>query len=164
MRGQRKNPRKAVQPFENKKRKIDIFKNYEANGVEKIQRKLEIFSTLISKKSNPELKRSYKAPLIMIGAPISALIYLYMMTELSNEAFYTGVIWCLLGIAIYWCCSKYYGSGTSFKLEEKESGVDETPSPEEKRAMDREYYVWWFIVGALSIIATLLYLVPYLAR
>ena len=35
-----------------KKRKIDIFKNYEANGVEKIQRKLEIFSTLISKKSN----------------------------------------------------------------------------------------------------------------
>lgn len=54
MRGQRKNPRKAVQPFENKKRKIDIFKNYEANGVEKIQRKLEIFSTLISKKSNLE--------------------------------------------------------------------------------------------------------------
>ncbi len=55
MRGQRKNPRKAVQPFENKKRKIDIFKNYEANGVEKIQRKLEIFSTLISKKSNLSL-------------------------------------------------------------------------------------------------------------
>ena len=60
MRGQRKNPRKAVQPFENKKRKIDIFKNYEANGVEKIQRKLEIFSTLISKKSNlrPDLMTS----------------------------------------------------------------------------------------------------------
>ena len=55
MRGQRKNPRKAVQPFENKKRKIDIFKNYEANGVEKIQRKLEIFSTLISKKSTLDL-------------------------------------------------------------------------------------------------------------
>lgn len=58
MRGQRKNPRKAVQPFENKKRKIDIFKNYEANGVEKIQRKLEIFSTLISKKSSYELIQS----------------------------------------------------------------------------------------------------------
>lgn len=56
MRGQRKNPRKAVQPFENKKRKIDIFKNYEANGVEKIQRKLEIFSTLISKKSRSRLR------------------------------------------------------------------------------------------------------------
>lgn len=67
MRGQRKNPRKAVQPFENKKRKIDIFKNYEANGVEKIQRKLEIFSTLISKKSNGELRYSCKRNL----APIS---------------------------------------------------------------------------------------------
>ena len=59
MRGQRKNPRKAVQPFENKKRKIDIFKNYEANGVEKIQRKLEIFSTLISKKSNFQEAHSF---------------------------------------------------------------------------------------------------------
>ena len=58
MRGQRKNPRKAVQPFENKKRKIDIFKNYEANGVEKIQRKLEIFSTLISKKSREAVATS----------------------------------------------------------------------------------------------------------
>ena len=51
-----KNPRKAVQPFENKKRKIGIFKNYEANGVEKIQRKLEIFSTLISKKSSQDTR------------------------------------------------------------------------------------------------------------
>ena len=58
MRGQRKNPRKAVQPFENKKRKIDIFKNYEANGFEKIQRKLEIFSTLISKKSRNDWRFS----------------------------------------------------------------------------------------------------------
>ena len=64
MRGQRKNPRKAVQPFENKKRKIDIFKNYEANGVEKIQRKLEIFSTLISKKSR--IQKSRKADYLWI--------------------------------------------------------------------------------------------------
>lgn len=49
-----KNRRKAVQPFEIKKRKIDIFRNYEANGFEKNQRKFENFSTLISKKSIPE--------------------------------------------------------------------------------------------------------------
>ena len=46
-----KNRRKPVQPFEIKKRKIDIFRNYEANGFEKNQRKFENFSTLISKKS-----------------------------------------------------------------------------------------------------------------
>ena len=48
-----KNRRKAVQPFEIKKRKIDIFRNYEAYGFEKNQRKFENFSTLISK--NPGL-------------------------------------------------------------------------------------------------------------
>ena len=47
-----KNRRKAVQPFEIKKRKIDIFRNYEAYGFGKNQRKFENFSTLISKKSN----------------------------------------------------------------------------------------------------------------
>ena len=51
-----KNRRKAVQPFEIKKRKIDIFRNYEANGFEKNQRKFENFSTLISKKSIKNLR------------------------------------------------------------------------------------------------------------
>lgn len=75
MRGQRKNPRKAVQPFENKKRKIDIFKNYEANGVEKIQRKLEIFSTLISKKSTETGKeaKSVKRIMAKLQSPTAAL-------------------------------------------------------------------------------------------
>ena len=55
-----KNRKKAVQPFEIKKRKIDIFRNYEANGFEKNQRKFENFSTLISKKSNPSHPPSAK--------------------------------------------------------------------------------------------------------
>ena len=76
MRGQRKNPRKAVQPFENKKRKIDIFKNYEANGVEKIQRKLEIFSTLISKKSTNKFQTGFDQP---------KLCALYIDKAISND-------------------------------------------------------------------------------
>ena len=52
-----KNRRKAVQPFEIKKRKIDIFRNYEANGFEKNQRKFENFSILISKKPNHDHQR-----------------------------------------------------------------------------------------------------------
>lgn len=55
-----KNRRKAVQPFEIKKRKIDIFRNYEANGFEKNQRKFENFSTLISKKSIARLGGMYE--------------------------------------------------------------------------------------------------------
>lgn len=82
MRGQRKNPRKAVQPFENKKRKIDIFKNYEANGVEKIQRKLEIFSTLISKKSTLE-------PRLFAIEPASE-VFDYQLTSVVTESFGLG--------------------------------------------------------------------------
>ena len=55
-----KNRRKAVQPFEIKKRKIDIFRNYEANGFEKNQRKFENFSTLISKKSTADIRIFFK--------------------------------------------------------------------------------------------------------
>ena len=55
-----KNRRKAVQPFEIKKRKIDISRNYEANGFEKNQRKFENFSTLISKKSSNSIDYSLR--------------------------------------------------------------------------------------------------------
>lgn len=111
---------------------------------------------------HPELKRSYKAPWIKVGAPVSALIYLYMMTELGNEAFYTGVIWCLLGIAIYWICSRYYKTDKAFELDSEISGVDEVPSPEEKKSMDREFYLWAWIVGAACVIAVFLYVLPYM--
>lgn len=64
-----KNRRKAVQPFEIKKRKIDIFRNYEANGFEKNQRKFENFSTLISKKSKQRF--TYKKFLQMMNLRLS---------------------------------------------------------------------------------------------
>ena len=92
MRGQRKNPRKAVQPFENKKRKIDIFKNYEANGVEKIQRKLEIFSTLISKKS--------RLPII----PLFAIPFLG-----SHRVHFSLITF---GDCLYTCCGHFMPSRT----------------------------------------------------
>lgn len=53
------------------------------------------------RRRRPDLQRPYRAPLVAIGAPVSALIYLYMMTQLDTNAFITGVIWCVLGLAIY---------------------------------------------------------------
>ncbi len=63
-----KNRRKAVQPFEIKKRKIDIFRNYEANGFEKNQRKFENFSTLISKKST-----------LLIIPPLNSMFHYFLV-------------------------------------------------------------------------------------
>ena len=58
------------------------------------------------RKKHPELNRPYKAPGILIGAPISAIIYIIMMTQLDSEAFWTGVIWCILGLVIYLAVSQ----------------------------------------------------------
>ena len=63
-----KNRRKAVQPFEIKKRKIDIFRNYEDNGFEKNQRKFENFSTLISKKST-----------LLIIPPLNSMFHYFLV-------------------------------------------------------------------------------------
>lgn len=63
-----KNRRKAVQPFEIKKRKIDIFRNYEAYGFEKNQRKFENFSTLISKKST-----------LLIIPPLNSMFHYFLV-------------------------------------------------------------------------------------
>ena len=42
------------------------------------------------RRRRPDLQRPYRAPLVAIGAPVSALIYLYMMTQLDTNAFITG--------------------------------------------------------------------------
>ena len=77
-----KNRRKAVQPFEIKKRKIDISRNYEANGFEKNQRKFENFSTLISKKSKQKALNS-----LIISEFRAFLNYclVYMLEHVFNQ-------------------------------------------------------------------------------
>ncbi len=122
-----------------------------------------IIAALALRKRRPDLKRSYQAPGIMIGAPVSAAIYLYMMTELDTEAFVTGLIWCIAGIVIYLVCSKIYGKAGEFTLNQAASGADDVPTPAEQTAMDREYRFWKLIVGSACILAVLLFVLPYAA-
>ena len=110
----------------------------------------------------PGLNRPYKAPLIKIGAPISAVIYIVMMTELDKSAFKAGVIWCGLGLIIFYFCQDRYGKGTE-ELDERIMAV-ETPPVEEKAKMDREYKIWRAIVAFFVILAIALYVVPYFMR
>lgn len=111
----------------------------------------------------PDLQRPYKAPLVAIGAPVSALIYLYMMTQLDTNAFITGVIWCVLGLAIYFYCSRHNAKAeTATPTLEQTGALDMPQDPAEIAAMDREYIVWKVIVAAACILALLLYALPYL--
>lgn len=95
---------------------------------------------------------------------MSAVIYVLMMTQLDADAFITGVLWCVLGIAIYLVCRWKYGKAGEFTLDLAASGADDVPPPEEKRAMDREYLVWKVIVSASCVIAVVLYIFPFFVK
>lgn len=111
------------------------------------------------RKKCPDLKRPYKAPGIMIGAPVSVVIYIIMMTQLEREALITGVIWCVLGLVVYAICRKKYGEPD----EEEEVFIlkEEIPSPEEKAKMDKEFKIWSVIVGGAVVLALVMYLIPF---
>lgn len=112
------------------------------------------------RKKHPELNRPYKAPGIMIGAPVSVIIYIVMITQLEREALITGVVWCALGLVVYGVCRRMYKD----EENEEEAGVlqPEIPSPEEKKKMDREFNIWKTVVAAAVIIVLLAYVVPFL--
>ena len=112
------------------------------------------------RRKHPELNRPYKAPGIMIGAPVSVIIYIVMITQLEQEALITGVVWCALGLVVYGVCRRMYKD----EENEEEAGVlqPEIPSPEEKKKMDREFNIWKTVVAAAVIIVLFAYVVPFL--
>lgn len=112
------------------------------------------------RKKHPELNRPYKAPGIMIGAPVSVIIYIVMITQLERETLITGVVWCALGLVVYGVCRRMYKD----EENEEEAGVlqPEIPSPEEKKKMDREFNIWKTVVAAAVIIVLFAYVVPFL--
>ena len=114
------------------------------------------------RKKHPELHRPYKAPLIWVGVPVSAVLYIVMMTQLDQSAIISGIVWAVCGMALYFGYRKY--KGTASPTEDTlpfESEVDE-PSAEERRRMDREYHVWRGIVIGAVLLAIALYIIPYL--
>ncbi len=111
------------------------------------------------RKKMPDLKRTFKVPGLMIGAPISMVIYLIMMTQLVPEAIITGIIWCVVGLAIYACCRAKYKTAESPALS---IITTEEPSPEEKSKMDREFHIWTGATIVVVVVALSLYGVPYL--
>lgn len=112
------------------------------------------------RKKLPNLKRPFKVPGVIIGAPISVIIYAIMMTQLVPEAIITGVIWCVVGLIIYAGCRAKYKTAKSPDLSAIKT--DEPPA-EEKAKMDREFHIWASVTVAVVIIALALYIVPALA-
>lgn len=105
----------------------------------------------------PSLKRPFKVPGVLVGAPVSVIIYVIMMTQLVPEAILTGVVWCVAGLVIYAVCTRVYGKPA-------ELGVDavttEDPAPAERAKMDREFRIWAVATAVAVVVAIGLYAVP----
>ena len=112
------------------------------------------------RKRQPELDRPFKAPGAAIGAPISVIIYLVMMTQLDSEAFWTGVIWCVLGLVIFFICQAKYDKAGDTDLKDMIMERVE-PSAAEKAKMDKEFKIWTVVVAIAVVVALLLYIVPF---
>jgi APA family basic amino acid/polyamine antiporter len=112
----------------------------------------------------PDLRRTYKAPGIMIGAPVSIIIYIIMITQLDQLAFITGTIWCVLGLVIYFICRAVNKKAGDEDISAQVMNIEEPPA-EEKTRMDKEYKVWRGVVAVAVIIAIALHLVvPYFSK
>lgn len=119
-----------------------------------------IAASFCLRKKHPEIKRPFKAPGIMIGAPISVIIYVIMMTQLDREALITGIIWCVLGLVIHAVCRAKYKNETSDDIANAIM-EEEIPSPEEKKKMDKEFKIWSIVVACAVVIVLTAYLVPF---
>ncbi|MGL4209755.1 MAG: APC family permease [Candidatus Adiutrix sp.] len=109
---------------------------------------------------HPALNRPYRAPFMKIGAPLSAVIYIIMMTQLDSDAFWSGIVWCVLGLVIFYVCRHVYGPGVEEAIDPKVVEI-QTPSPAEQAKMDSEYRWWRIVVTAFVALALALYIVPY---
>ena len=115
------------------------------------------------RKRRPDLERPYRAPFVQIGAPVSAIIYIVMMTQLDREAFWTGIIWCAVGLVIFFLCRAKYGDQGDDEALAARIVTHEDPPAEERAKMDREFRIWRGVVAAAVIVAIALYVVPFLA-
>ena len=110
---------------------------------------------------HPELKRPFTAPGIRVGVPVSIVIYFIMMTQLDRYAIVTGIIWCIVGLVVYYICRRIYGEAENEKLDAYVL-QEELPGDAERASMDREYRIWKTVVIAACVVAGVLYLIPLL--
>lgn len=112
------------------------------------------------RKKRPDLERPYKAPFWQVGVPVSAIIYIIMMTQLDRQAFWTGIIWCVAGLILFFICQARYGKAGDEGLEQQILSHQDPPA-EERAKMDRQFKVWRAVVAAAVVVAILLYIVPF---
>lgn len=112
------------------------------------------------RKKHPELNRPFKAPGAKIGIPVSAAIYVVMMTQLGLSAIVSGVVWAAVGMVLYFAYQKYKGTKPDGEMELNVPQPEE-PDPEERGKMDREYRALREHREPAVVLSVALYVFPY---
>ena len=118
-----------------------------------------IVSAVGLRRRMPDLARPFKVRGLMVGAPVSAVVYLVMMTQLAPEAIVTGIAWCVAGLAVFAVCRRMHGDADTPKPA---AVATEEPAADERARMDREFRIWAAATGAAVVVALALYAVPHL--
>ncbi len=119
-----------------------------------------IASALGLRKKYPDILRPYTAKALIVGVPISIVLYLLMMTQLDTTATVSGLIWSAIGLLIFVFYGRHHAKDAMDITSMQAELVN--PEGEESVKMDKEYKLWLAIVCSLSVLALALYIFPML--
>ena len=95
----------------------------------------------------PNLLRPYRAPLLWAGAPVSIILYIFMMFQLQPAAVLAGIALCVLGLILYAVCHK--------KVQNDNLPLPILPPPPdslERKKLDRQFHIWCIITALAAIL------------
>ena len=81
-------------------------------------------------------------------------IYLLLMTQLDRTAVFAGILWCLIGLLLFFICRRV-------RKPPADSFSPPLPAPpqgQEKQKLDREFCIWCTVVGAAVLLVLGLHL------
>ena len=112
------------------------------------------------RKSYPDMKRPYKAPLGVLGCLVTIVIYCFMLLFADKVALLTAGIITIVCIVFYYVYT--HNKGHQMLSIEEEIGDIEEPDVLTKEKMDREYNIWKIITIIVTIVALGIYIIPML--
>ena len=112
------------------------------------------------RRSYPDMKRPYKAPLGVLGCLVTIVIYCFMLLFADKVALLTAGIITIVCIVFYYAYT--HNKGHQMLSIEEEIGDIEEPDVLTKEKMDREYNIWKIITIIVTIVALGIYIIPML--
>ena len=95
------------------------------------------------RRRQPQLTRTYRAPGICLGVPLSILCYAFMMSQLDLAAIGAGLLWCLFGLLLTALCRK---KRPPLQQPNFATLLPPPPSIQEKYRLDQQFRRWRNVV------------------